>query len=75
MTNRDASLKEFDPTQGAGAVNTSSAGGLSSVDNALHLLTLVGERRVLRVAEAAEELICSALLSRGQVKTASAMAS
>ncbi|MFD0818060.1 IclR family transcriptional regulator [Micromonospora zhanjiangensis] len=30
--------------------------GLSSVDNALHLLQLIGERRVLRVAEAAEEL-------------------
>jgi DNA-binding IclR family transcriptional regulator len=30
--------------------------GLSSVDNALHLLQLVGERRTLRVAEAAEAL-------------------
>ncbi|MET8354185.1 MULTISPECIES: IclR family transcriptional regulator [unclassified Micromonospora] len=33
-----------------------SDGGLSSVDNALRLLQLIGERRVLRVAEAAEEL-------------------
>lgn len=33
-----------------------SGGSLSSVDNALHLLSLVGERRALRVAEAAEEL-------------------
>ncbi|MBF9128833.1 IclR family transcriptional regulator [Plantactinospora sp. S1510] len=30
--------------------------GLSSVDNALRLLQLIGERRVLRVAEAAEDL-------------------
>lgn len=30
--------------------------GLSSVDNALRLLQIIGERRVLRVAEAAEEL-------------------
>lgn len=31
-------------------------GGLSSVDNALHLLQLVGERKALRVAEAADEV-------------------
>lgn len=51
-------------------------GGLSSVDNALHLLQLIGERRVLRVAEAAEELgvarstahrLLSALRARGFV--------
>jgi DNA-binding IclR family transcriptional regulator len=33
-----------------------SGNGLSSVDNALQLLQLIGERRVLRVAEAADEL-------------------
>jgi DNA-binding IclR family transcriptional regulator len=33
-----------------------SGNGLSSVDNALQLLQLVGERRMLRVAEAADEL-------------------
>jgi DNA-binding IclR family transcriptional regulator len=32
------------------------AGGLTSVDNALRLLQLVGERQALRVAEAAEQL-------------------
>ncbi|MCI2415985.1 IclR family transcriptional regulator [Saccharopolyspora sp. K220] len=32
------------------------SGGLSSVDNALHLLALLGDRRALRVAEAAEVL-------------------
>ncbi|MQA13249.1 MAG: helix-turn-helix domain-containing protein [Pseudonocardiaceae bacterium] len=31
-------------------------GALSSVDNALHLLQLVGQRKALRVAEAADEL-------------------
>jgi DNA-binding IclR family transcriptional regulator len=33
-----------------------SGNGLSSVDNALRLLQLIGERRVLRVADAADEL-------------------
>lgn len=50
--------------------------GLSSVDNALRLLQLIGERRVLRVAQAAEELgvarstahrLLSALRARGFV--------